>query len=75
MPRQDGLPHPNTVGDTYLSAILDEIRALRKERPVPVPPDVDVLQVATNVIDPVSVKPEELHVKEPSKEPSRKFKR
>jgi hypothetical protein len=29
MPRDDGIPHPSTVGDYYLSAILDEIRAIR----------------------------------------------
>ena len=35
--RKDGLPHPVTVGEAYLAAILDEPRGLRVElRPPPV---------------------------------------
>jgi len=33
MDREDGLPDPSTVTDLYLAAVLDELRALRKERP------------------------------------------
>jgi hypothetical protein len=34
MKRPDGLPHPQTVTDTFLSAILDELRTLRGESPL-----------------------------------------
>lgn len=33
MDRPDGLPHPATVDQIYLAAILDELRASRKGGP------------------------------------------
>lgn len=59
MDRKDGLPHPQTVGETYMAALLDEIRGLRSD--------------LTKYTEPkVGAEPPLLRVKEPEKTESKK---